>query len=676
MTWRAVRGIGPVVVMLAASTAGAAAATPREDLVARWLETVTFGADLSIGGSNYDPALSAVTLSDVTIGKPGSAFRLVMPSMTIIDPRITATGDFAAHSLRVESLRAEIKLDPEATFGGTLPSGDDGPLVTTPVDVAVTSGATLVERLVTPLAGPEIAADATPIARGIAYARWLERIRADWAETNTLAMTTTDETVGDASTSYELVYASGLHDGRTERYGFNTMRQTTTVEGVSQTSTFGSGYGIGADFGAVVDALDPALYAGGKGDGIWRTAVQQYRLSDLTVETAGTTATISGVQVDGMKVRQTDRSILEVVGEALKDPAKADADPAGFLGALVQNAWGLFGVDGVTLSGFELKGPDVESLALAEFSLNGLDSTGVGSFLFRGFEMALPNGGGSGKFNQLTFGNLRFGSLAAFLDLAATGQEPTPAQVLDAALEGAPSLDFVELTGLSAETPLGTVSLDTAALTNGDYLKALARRVDLTLTNLVLPRAVFGDETLIQQLAAMEYDQVALSGGATVAWDTDRGRVHVEDVTVRSEDMAVVSADAEITGVPLAMLSDPEGMERRLDEVALVKASVTFGNLSIVERIFAMQAKEMNQDPDTFRRNFAGALPLMLGFLGDKAMQARYQGVLKAFFEDPKSLVATVRPDAPLPFSAMEQLQADGFGPVADALNLEVRANE
>ncbi|WP_075214741.1 hypothetical protein [Mongoliimonas terrestris] len=673
---------GLLLLLLAGTAASgpAAASTAREDLVRAWLDAMAFGAPVSIGAVSFNPAETAVELTDVAIGAPDGPVRLSFPSLVITDPRRTADGDFAAHAIRVERIEGEITLDPEALFGlPAAPTTEGEPVA--PMTIGLSSGVVLYERVVTPLKPPALAPDADIPTRVIAHGRWFQAMRADWMEANDLEVLTEGAEEGSGTTHYDLVYGAGLHDGRIERFGFNGLEQTTLIEGARQTTTIGASYGTGLDNGALLDALDPATYVNGKGDGVWRTVLQQYRYTDVTVAAADTTFTAGSVQVDGARVRQTERPLLVIAADALKDPAAIEADPVAFLTTLWPNVTGFYGLDGLSLEGMAVEAPGVERLTLQEVAMNGMDSAGIGSITARGFDLALAHDGGAGKFNQVTFGNIVFGDMAAFLTLAEAGGdaaegEVPPAVAMEAFRAGSPRLDFMEMTGFSADVPGGTVSIDTLAATNGDFLQSMARRLDVTLTNLVFPVALLSDPEVVQPLEAMEYEQIALSGGATVAWDTDRGRVHVEDVTLRAADMGVVSMDAELSGLPLSILDDPATLETRLDDVALVKAAVTFGNLSLVERIFAMKAKEANQDPDTFRQNFAGALPLMLSMLGDKAVQDRFTDVLKDFFADPKSISATVAPTVPLPFSAIGLMQADGFGPLADALNLAVTANE
>ncbi len=174
----------------------------------------------------------------------------------------------------------------------------------------------------------------------------------------------------------------------------------------------------------------------------------------------------------------------------------------------------------------------------------------------------------------------------------------------------------------------------------------------------------------------MGYEQLSISGASTLTWDVEKGDVALEDLTVKVADMGVLSADVRLGNLPLAAFLDPLTAEARLQEGTVVDGSITFGNAGIVEKVFEVQAKAMNQKPDDFRRSFGDAMPLMLGFLDDKRIQDKFASVLKTFFNDPKSVTLSVKPQAPVPFSVLQTMETDAPGTVLDLLKVEATANE
>lgn len=319
---------------------------------------------------------------------------------------------------------------------------------------------------------------------------------------------------------------------------------------------------------------------------------------------------------------------------------------------LIPNAF-FYRLNSVAVDNIEITAKDGAKGTLGEIDVTDVDSNGIGAITLRRGEITVDETS-SGKFGLFTINNIRFGAWKPFADLIAYSEanpdaEPPAALMKALILESYPSTDFMELNGVEVKTPVGDFVLDVLTATAGDYLGTLATRGDVAFTKAAFPVSVISDPTVQDELKAMGYEEISISGGLSYSWDYEKGLARIDDLTTVVFDMGRLSMDAVVSGVPLSLLDDFSTIESRLQEVALVGASLRFGNASIVERTFEAQAKKLNQDPARFRDDFANALPLMLGFLDDKEIQTRFQDVLKAFFKDPKSLVLTVKPTAPCP---------------------------
>ena len=174
----------------------------------------------------------------------------------------------------------------------------------------------------------------------------------------------------------------------------------------------------------------------------------------------------------------------------------------------------------------------------------------------------------------------------------------------------------------------------------------------------------------------MGYDELSLSAGMTVSWNTDTGAVRLEDLTVKARDMGSVSMAVELGNLPLSIFDKPADLDKRAQDGTLVSASFSYGNAGIVEKAFDAQAKKLKQDGDTFRKNTAGAVPLFLSFLNDKAVQKQFEGPVKAFLNDPKSVVVSLQPKAPVPFSVLEAFKPENPAEAFKLLGLDIRANQ
>lgn len=703
----------------------ALAETSRETLVRQWLNSASFGLPVTIGSSSFDPATQTVTLSDVGIGNVDDNLLSVhFDALSVEDPRTTPGDAFATHAVRGSGYSVDIRFDVGKWFPGlasletsadkelekvTPPTSkqkpvgkpQDGKATTSAddakpsdtdavkpaesklpsvVDYSLSAESLLVERLVFPLPPKASAADRPLYERIFSYLNWTTGVRADWAEMNNVRIETSGMTEGDTVTTYSLAYLSGLHDGRVERAGVNSMEQkpkddTSPVKSVTIDNT----YLIGMDYGAALETLDPSKYAGGVGDGKLRTIYSQYGVNNIVLAFDGATASIGNIEADNVYMRQTGRPLVKLVAEALSDPKQIEADPLSFISTVLPNYTQLMGVDFIQANKLEVKAGDALELVVNRFDGNGIDGNGIGAFTLRDITADSKLTSAKVSLSLLTLQDIRFGSLAALLELGANaseGKEPSGKAIHDAIVNGGTSFGFVELSALSVESPLGSVGLDSLALTSGDYLGTLPQRGDFTFTSLSLPVALLTDETLVSELTAMGYETIDLSGGMTLTYDAEKGDLRLEDLTLKATDMGVVSGDFHVGGLPLSLVEKPDELEARMNAATLVSGSITYGNGGIVEKAFDAQAKKLDQDGEKLRQNTAGALPLMLNFLEDPQLQAKFEEPISKFIKDPKSITLRVAPQKPVPFTTLETVNTDKPNDLIRLLNVGLTANE
>lgn len=705
----------------------AQAETPRETLVRQWLASAAFGLPVTIGSSSFDPASQTVTLDDVSIGDIDDNLVAVhFDELSVEDPRAAPGGAFAAHAVRGSSYSIDIRFDLGKWFPGLaeleagankeldkvpLPSakqkpvnkaqgsrsdnhasGDAQPPASNDakadtektelpvVDYSLSAETLLVERLVFPPPPKDLPSDRPFYQNIFTYTGWMTGVRADWAEMNNVQIETTGMSEGDAVTTYSLAYLSGLHEGRIERAGVNSVEQKPKDEtSPLKSMTIDSTYVIGMDFGAALEALDPSQYSGGVGDGKRRTVYSQYGVNNLVMAFDGATASIGNIEANNVFMRQTGQPIVKLIVEALADPKQIEADPFSFISTVLPNYTQLMGVDFIQANKMEVKAGDNLDLAINRFDGNGIDGNGIGAFTLR--DITADSKAASTKFSLslLTLQDIHFGSFAALMELGKTaseGKQPSGKAIHDAIVNGGTSLGFAELSALSIESPVGSVGLDSLALTGGNYLGTMPQRSDFTFTSLSVPVSLLTDETLVSELTAMGYETIDLSGGMTLTYDADKGDFWLEDLTVKAADMGVVSGDFHLGGLPLSLVEKPDEMQARLNDATLVSASLTYGNGGVVEKAFDAQAKKLDQDGEKFRENTAGALPLMLNFLEDPKLQAKFEGPISDFIKDPKSITLTVAPEKPVPFAELQKVNTDKPNDLIRLLNVGVTANE
>ncbi len=702
------------------------AETSREALVRQWLASASFGIPVSVGKSSFDPATQTVTLSDVNIGDIDDDLIAVhFDELSVEDPRLTPGEAFAAHAVRATNYKVDLHFDvgkwfpglvaPESGTSGetgkadvspapkqkpvkkmqesrdteqtgdeaSVPEANAGEEKTPPpvVDYSMSAESCLIERFVFPLP-PESLPSGRPIYENMfRYADWMMGIRADWAEMNSVRIETSGMKEGDSISTYSLSYLSGMHDGRVERAGLNSAEQKPKDDASPfKSMTIDSTYVIGADFGKALEALDPSRYVDGIGDGKERVVYSQYGVNNLVLTFENATASIGNIEANNVYLRQTSQPVIKQIFEALDDIKQVEADPIRFISTILPNYTQLMGVDFVRASKFEVKtSDDSVDVAINSFDGNDISGNGIGAFTLRDISATAKETSSKLGISLLTFQDIRFGSLSALLKLgqsASEGVQPSGEAMRDAIVNGGTSVGFAELSALSVESPFGSVGLDSLALTSGNYIGTLPQRSDATFTSLSLPVALLSDETVVSELTSMGYETLDISGGLTLSWDADKGDLHLEDLTLKAADMGVISSDFHLNGLPLSLVDRPSEIESRIKKAALVSASVTYGNAGIVEKAFEAQAKKLDQDGAKFRENTAGALPLLLNFLEDPKLQARFEKPISDFIRDPKSITLSVAPEAPIPFDQLEKVNTDKPNDLIRVLNVGVIANE
>ncbi|MCM5556236.1 hypothetical protein [Pleomorphomonas sp. JP5] len=702
------------------------AETSREALVRQWLASASFGIPVSVGKSSFDPATQTVTLSDVNIGDIDDDLIAVhFDELSVEDPRLTPGEAFAAHAVRATNYKVDLHFDVGKWFPGlvglesgtggetgkadvspapkqkpvkkmqesrdtdqtgdeaSVPEANAGEEKTPPpvVDYSVSAESCLIERFVFPLP-PESLPSGRPIYENMfRYADWMMGIRADWAEMNSVRIETSGMKEGDSISTYSLSYLSGMHDGRVERAGLNSAEQKPKDDASPfKSMTIDSTYVIGADFGKALEALDPSRYVDGIGDGKERVVYSQYGVNNLVLTFENATASIGNIEANNVYLRQTSQPVIKQIFEALDDIKQVEADPIRFISTILPNYTQLMGVDFVRASKLEVKtSDDSVDVAINSFDGNDISGNGIGAFTLRDISATAKETSSKLGISLLTFQDIRFGSLSALLKLgqsASEGVQPSGEAMRDAIVNGGTSVGFAELSALSVESPFGSVGLDSLALTSGNYIGTLPQRSDATFTSLSLPVALLSDETVVSELTSMGYETLDISGGLTLSWDADKGDLHLEDLTLKAADMGVISSDFHLNGLPLSLVDRPSEIESRIKKAALVSASVTYGNAGIVEKAFEAQAKKLDQDGDKFRENTAGALPLLLNFLEDPKLQARFEKPISDFIRDPKSITLSVAPETPVAFDQLEKVNTDKPNDLIRVLNVGVTANE
>jgi hypothetical protein len=79
--------------------------------------------------------------------------------------------------------------------------------------------------------------------------------------------------------------------------------------------------------------------------------------------------------------------------------------------------------------------------------------------------------------------------------------------------------------------------------------------------------------------------------------------------------------------------------------LGIKNALIEITDRSIVDRVLAYNAAKQNLDTETYRAQLKGALPFMLGLLGDPDLQTKAATALQAFLDGGHRLTISLEPE-------------------------------
>ncbi|MEJ0012557.1 MAG: hypothetical protein WDM94_08010 [Bauldia sp.] len=640
------------LLALAAGAVPAHAAEPVEDALVAWIDGIDASPDwrASYGSLTTDPVTGRATLSGLSIAAEKPGFALTATRVTVDGYTPTNDGTFAAR---------EIDID-----GGQLDAG----VYSIRLDHAA------IEAPALPIATGFVWDDAQPFASAVRAFAPLLHASANGVTAGTVNVVETIGTVATWST-YGGVKLEGLRDGkiaalsaqslRTDSPGVDPAGPPAAIPPlVSMTATGAETRNI--DLDAMFAVYDPARYAGGVGDGVWRTAVGStaYRDVALDIGNKSIAVTIAGVALNTFSMRQPKGKPPPDFGAV---PPASDASP---LSLIVDRLAGIapFGVGSLTLSDLDIALSKSDKLHLGKLTLVQASIDAIGAFSIEDAESGL-SGQGTVKIGKLAFGGLTVPPLATISAAMTAMQNGT--NIDYSAL--VPPIGYVELGGIdvSGVPALPPVQLGRFRADVGNYIDHVPTSVSASLAGADVPASLIPDARAQQLLARYGYDRVVIDGGGKLDWAAN-GDVTVRDFSLGMKGVGTVSGEADLAAPPPTDMQHMAAVAKAPETVSLKGGTVSFKDDSLVDKAITTQATTLHLDPVKFREQFAKGLPFMLMLLGNKDMQAQLSGVLQTFIRTPGTITARAAPDQPMTIAALVEAAKTAPFSLFDLLNVSV----
>ena len=618
MLARACTFAAPVVALVWA--APATADTPVESAVKAWVAAIDASPEwqAAYAGLTVDPASGKATLSDLSVTSEQPGFSLTFSTVVIAGFHETSDGTFAAD---------EIDLD-----GGEIDAGAWSLRIANAVIAAP----------ILPEGGGFVWDGADPLVSAAKALAPLTRAIAASARIGSIALTETLQGVSTLTT-YNNIVVAGWRNGKIAAITAGPVKPESPSPDPLVTLATDATETRDIDLNAFVALLDPASYAGGVGDGVWRPAIGHAAYHKLTIGIPGVTLTVGETALDGFRVRQPKTP----------PPRNRAADNAS---ATISNNL-LDAFDALTPYGvdrFAVTNLDMAIFGLDRAHLDGLTVTDfsgqrIGAMALSGLAVAISGGGGTLNAGRLALGGLALPS--ADMIRAALAAKDSGGDVNYSSL--IPPLTYVEAGGIGVSLgALPPVQLEHFRIDLANYADNVPTSIGLDIAGADVPAALIPDARAQQLLTTFGYDRVHIDAGAHIDW-SDAGGIAVKDFRVAVKDAAALSGAANLLGIRPSEAQHIAAIEGALGKLSLKDGTFTFADDSIVGRALTAQANKLNADPAKFRQQFATGLPFMLAFLNDRDLQAKLAPILQNVVRSSGSITARASPTAPVPLSAI-----------------------
>ncbi|MCX5577055.1 hypothetical protein [Kaistia terrae] len=423
------------------------------------------------------------------------------------------------------------------------------------------------------------------------------------------------------------------------------------------------------DLDAVSAVLDPDRYVGGVGDGKWRTVLGLEVYRNFSIEMPGASIRMGSFEMENLRMRQPKTSFADLFDTILSKPELTDEDTERLLSGNIAGLFSFVGVGAVRLNDLDITAPEIERFHLGDFHINDFSSDGIGEIGISDLDVAVQDKGSVGA-ERLAIGGFKFPSTEVIMSsaLAATvGMDFDPMAII-------PTMGFAEAVGVDvtqAGKKLGAV--DRARIDLGDYVGPVPTTITSEMRGLDLDLSQIDDRRARDIIKGLGYDRLVADYGFRLAWREADDSLILDGFKLAIKDLATMNVDATLTGLTRQAIEDPKQLEGALASLLFTRGKLAIEDKSIVDRAIGMQATKMKVEPDKFRQQIAGALPLFLMVLKNPGFQAKLAPALQAFIKTPGTMTIAAEPTTPVPVTTLMETAESAPQKLPDLLQVEIK---
>jgi hypothetical protein len=442
--------------------------------------------------------------------------------------------------------------------------------------------------------------------------------------------------------SYRDVTYSGVAGGKIESVRAAPLKVESPSPNPLVDMTVSRAESRGIDLDAFLEVYDPARYSAG-GERQWRTAIERTSYGDITLNAPGMAMRIAGTEIENFSVRQPPEAFAPLADASLTDAAVSPDLMTAFRTRYLADLLGAYSVGKFIFNDVTFTASGIDELSLKRFLLSDASSDRIGEIALEGFVGAVPGQGGI-AFQRLALGNIvppPTDRLLAAIDQSSRGMDVDASAL-------APQIGFLEAAGVNFQAlDFDGATLAKLRVDTSDYVGQVPAKSAVRIEGLDIPVAQVLPSRAGGIITSLGYKRIDADLAFDLTWNEADQSFKLDDFDLDIADLGRTTADLVLSGVTREMLeaADPAAL---LGGLKLDGATLTFEDKSLVDRSLSMRADLLKVPVDRLKQQLAGALPLMLAFVGNPETVGKIVPVLQTFIKTPGTLTVEAKPASPV----------------------------
>jgi hypothetical protein len=186
-----------------------------------------------------------------------------------------------------------------------------------------------------------------------------------------------------------------------------------------------------------------------------------------------------------------------------------------------------------------------------------------------------------------------------------------------------------------------------------------------------------------QSLTDLGYETLSVDVSGSGKWDPDAATINVPALNINAKDAASLTISFSLGGVTRDVVTqlnetsdNPEEAMALLQNITIANAKIRLDDESLTGRILDQEAQKAGVEVPVYVSGLTGGLPMMLGVLQNKELEAKVTEAVTEFLTTPGSLEIAASPAAPVPVAQI--MGTAMFAPqmIPQILSVGITANQ